>query len=142
MTVGLLIISHDEVGNSLLASATGILGLCPLHTQSLSVSPGDALEDIRTRATGLLRELRGGDGVLILTDLLGSTPSNVASLFQRPGEVNVVAGLNLPMLIKVLSHPSQSLQRLTELAMEGGQQGVRPGMPQSVHPLPKSAAGK
>ena len=136
MTVGLLIISHDEVGNSLLASATGILGLCPLHTQSLSVSPGDALEDIRTRATGLLRDLRGGDGVLILTDLLGSTPSNVASLFQRPGEVNVVAGL------KVLSHPSQSLQRLTELAMEGGQQGVRPGMPQSVHPLPKSAAGK
>ncbi|MBU0498561.1 MAG: PTS fructose transporter subunit IIA [Gammaproteobacteria bacterium] len=135
MSIALLIISHDEVGEALLASATGILGFCPLCVKNLSVTPGDRLDDIRNRAIRLLGDLGQEDGILILTDLLGSTPSNVASLFQSPGEVHVVAGLNLPMLIKILSHPAQNLQRLTELAMEGGQQGIRPGVAQTVIPL-------
>lgn len=136
MSVGLLIIAHDEVGDALLASATGILGLCPMRAKSLSIPPDCSLETIRDRASRLVDELDVGEGVLILTDLFGSTPSNLACLFQRLERIHVVAGLNLPMLIKVLSHPSRNLQRLTELAMEGGQQGIRPGIAQTVYPLP------
>ena len=138
MSVGLLLITHDDIGDALLASATGILGLCPLRTQTLPVGPNDQPDQISDRAKRILDQLQLGKGVLILTDLLGSTPSNVAGSLQQADKVHVVTGLNLPMLIKVLSHPSPTLQRLTETAIEGGRLGVHHGLAQSIYPLTAS----
>ena len=135
MSVGLLLITHDDIGDALLTSATGILGPCPVQTETLSVGPNDQLEEITAQALKVLGRMQDENDVLILTDLLGSTPSNVAGALQRPGSVQVVAGLNLPMLIKVLSHPSLTLQGLTETAIEAGRQGIRQGMAQTVYPL-------
>lgn len=131
MSAGLLIISHDDIGDALLAAAVGILGVCPLQVLTLAVSPDDSLKSINNRARQLLRELQGSEGILVLTDLLGSTPCNVASSLELPGRISVVAGLNLPMLVRVLSHATDDLQHLVELAIEGGKQGIVPGRSQS-----------
>jgi len=135
MSVGLLLITHGDIGEALISGATGILGFSPLQMESLSVAPSDSLEQITAKADTLISQFPNNSDILILTDLLGSTPSNVAGALQQHGKINVVAGLNLPMLIKILSHPSLTLQRLTELAIEGGQQGVCEGMAQSVYPM-------
>jgi PTS system mannose-specific IIA component len=135
MSISLLIISHDDIGDALLASAIGILGLCPLRTATLAVSAEDSLESIDQRAQRLLEELQDEDGTLVLTDLLGSTPSNVAARLEQAGRVRVVAGLNLPMLIRVLSHSGDDLQGLVELAIDGGRRGVVQGRIQSHAPL-------
>lgn len=140
MSIGLLIIAHDDIGDALLTSATNILGFCSLHTEVLAVRPYESLDAVKAHAAELLNHLSNEEGVLVLTDLLGSTPSNVAGALQQKGKTHVVAGLNLPMLIKVLSHPNVSLQQMTELALEGGKQGIMPGRAQTVYPLPLSSA--
>ena len=142
MSVSLLIISHDNVGEALLAAATGILGLCPLHAATLAVAPDDSQEDIGLRATSLLQEIAGEEGTLVLTDLLGSTPCNIASTLVQVGHVSVVAGLNLPMLLRVLSHYGDSLQQLVDIALEGGRQGIVTGKAQSLYQLPRKVAGR
>jgi mannose PTS system EIIA component len=132
VSVGLLIISHEQIGEALLTAAIGILGGSPLRTATLAVGPYDSKEQVGVRALQLLREVDAGEGILVLTDLLGSTPCNIASSLVRYGKVNVVAGINLPMLLRVLSHGDDSLPRLVELALDGGRQGVVLGRVQSL----------
>lgn len=72
----------------------------------------------------MIKTMDKGDGVLILTDMFGSTPSNIAHRLSQPGRVMVVTGLNLPMMIKVMNYPKLDLQELVDLAVEGGKSGV------------------
>jgi mannose PTS system EIIA component len=80
------------------------------------------------RAQQYLQQLEQGDGVLILTDLYGSTPSNIACKL-RNDKVAVITGLNLPMLIRVLNYPALNLHELAEKATGGGREGIIPFMP-------------
>jgi PTS system mannose-specific IIA component len=124
MKVGLLIIAHDRLGAALMDTATGTLDRCPLHASVLSVSRDCDPEEIRGQARTLVRELDQGAGVLVLTDMYGSTPSNVAcSLLDLP-RVRVVAGINLPMLIRVFNYPELELDELTRRAVSGGSDGI------------------
>lgn len=123
MSVGLLIITHDEIGEALYEAATAVIGCSPLRTRILSVSFHDSPEQLDAIAQSIIEETDSGDGILILTDMYGATPSNIACKFtQYP--VAVVAGINLPMLIRVLNYPTLNLQELTEKAISGGQDGV------------------
>ena len=79
MTVGLLIVTHDSIGKSLLESALAITGSSPLPVKTLSVSSSSDPERLRLDATSLSSELDDGEGVLVLTDMYGSTPSNIAT---------------------------------------------------------------
>jgi PTS system ascorbate-specific IIA component len=72
----------------------------------------------------MIKTMDKGDGVLILTDMFGSTPSNIAHRLSQAGKVMVVTGLNLPMMIKVMNYPNLNLQQLVDLAVEGGKSGV------------------
>ena len=72
----------------------------------------------------MINALDKGDGVLILTDMYGSTPSNIAHRLSQPGKVMVVTGLNLPMMIKVMNYPNLNLTELVDVAVEGGKNGV------------------
>ena len=124
MSIGVLIITHSAIGPALLETATKMLGKCPLTTETLSVTDDGDVELMREQADGMVRELDGGDGVLVLTDMYGSTPSNIAAGLQKEGTVYVVAGVNLPMLIRVLNYPVLDLATLAEKALSGGREGI------------------
>jgi PTS system mannose-specific IIA component len=124
VNVGILLVTHGEVGDTLLRAAMEVLGVCPLPTCVLPAPAGCDPEVVYTQAKQALRELDSGDGVLVLTDLYGSTPSNIACRLRSKARIRVVSGLNLPMLIRVLNYPSLDLDELTYKAVTGGRDGV------------------
>ena len=124
MTVSVLIITHDGIGAALLGTATFMLNGCPLHTRLLTASRDCDPEELRADAMEEIRILDEGDGVLVLTDLYGSTPSNIARIISEKNNVRAVSGLNLSMLIRVLNYPDMSLEQLVEKAISGGRDGI------------------
>ena len=124
MSVGLLIVSHGKLGEYLLETATRMLGVCPLATATLSMSFDCDTEAMMARAAEMIVTLDGGGGVLILTDMYGSTPSNIVSHLQGQHKVQIVSGVSLPMLIRVLNYPRLSLDDLAQKAQSGGRDGV------------------
>ncbi len=124
MAVGILLVTHGDAGETLVETAKQTLGgELLLATKTFSVpltcDPDAATQDIRH----LCRELDSGGGVLILTDLYGSTPCNV-STSCCDDSVHVVSGVNLAMLIKVMNYHALALPALTEKALAGGRGGV------------------
>jgi mannose PTS system EIIA component len=125
MSVGILLVTHDGVGSSLLAAARTVLRLLTVPVDVLEVGWSCEPEDLRHRANVLLRELDKGEGVLVLTDIFGATPANVVSDLEHGRKLARVSGLNLPMLLRVLTYCNDcGLERLTEAAREGGRNGV------------------
>ncbi len=124
MSTGLLIITHGEIGRDLLQTANAMLEVCPLNARTLPVSNTDDPDQLAEHANDLLNELDDGDGVLVLTDIYGSTPSNIAVRLLDGNRVVVVAGINLPMLIRVLNYPRLQLAELAQKALSGGRDGV------------------
>jgi len=124
MSVSLLIIAHAPLGQSVLDAATGTLGHNPLKTAVLDVERSDEPDIAIIQAQRLVEELDQGDGVLVLTDIYGSTPSNIAcSLLQREN-IRIITGLNLPMLIRVMNYADLDLPSLTDKAFSGGHDGI------------------
>jgi PTS system ascorbate-specific IIA component len=124
MSVGLLIVSHGNLGDYLLETASRMLGICPLSNATLSMSFDCDTEVMMTRAAELVEQLNAGAGVLILTDMYGSTPSNIVSRLRGQYKVQIVSGVNLPMLIRVLNYPRLNLDELAHKAHSGGRDGV------------------
>jgi PTS system ascorbate-specific IIA component len=124
VSVGLLLITHAGIGAELLAAATGMLGVCPLRAQALSVDNADDPELVGERALACARELDAGDGVLVLTDLFGATPANIASRLCDAGRTRILSGVNLPMLVRVLNYPQLPLDAMAQKALSGARDGV------------------
>jgi PTS system ascorbate-specific IIA component len=124
MSVGILIITHPGVGSSLLHTATRILGDTPLAVRCLEVPPGKDAAAAAQQANTLLNGLDDGDGVLILTDIYGATPSNIGCQLVSTGGTAVLSGLSLPMLIRILNYPADNLAVLAAKAREGGERGI------------------
>lgn len=124
MSVALLLITHGTIGEVLLQSAVDVLGVCPLPVAFLSAPSGCEPPRILQKAKELADKLDQGNGVLVLTDMFGATPSNIACRLRQPRDVRVVAGVNLPMLIRVLNYPRLSLDELKQKALTGGRDGV------------------
>jgi mannose PTS system EIIA component len=124
MSTGLLIISHDGIGAALFGTATFMLGTCPIPARLLTASRDCNPEELVADALEEITKLDTGSGVLILTDLYGSTPSNIARLLSSKANVRTVSGLNLSMLIRVLNYPELGLQQLAEKAISGGKDGI------------------
>lgn len=124
MTVGILVITHPYVGQALVDAATKTMGVCPLATEVLPVGLNCEPAEMVVRAQQQVKHLNTGAGVLVLTDLFGSTPSNVACQLIEEGMVDVVSGINLPMVLRVLNYPGLSLEELKQKAVSGGRDGV------------------
>lgn len=135
MSVSLLIVSHSGVGSALLGTALHILGDSSLDARLLTIERDSEPGIMSQHAVALTEELNKGDGVLILTDLPGSTAGNVAASAIGSQNVRVVAGLNLPMLIKIMNYPELDLGELATLAIEGGQEGIREINPDNSHAI-------
>jgi PTS system ascorbate-specific IIA component len=124
MSVGVLIISHDGIGPALLGTATLMLNDCPLQTKLLTVSRNCDPDQLTEDAVEQIEALDTGEGVLVLTDLYGSTPCNIARKLTSQRHVHVVSGLNLSMLIRVFNYPQLTLEELSEKAVSGGKDGI------------------
>ncbi len=124
MSVSLLIITHDRIGEQLLHTATTMLGVCPLNAATIAVHGDGDPDVIADEAETTLARLDEGDGVLIITDAYGSTPSNIAIRLLKTRRAMVVAGINLPMLIRALNYPRLNLEELAQKALSGGRDGV------------------
>lgn len=125
MTCGILLVTHPGVGTALLDVATRLLRHLPLKTEAFEV-PFDAdLDALLPLASAALRRVDGGDGVLILTDLYGASPANLAVQVARLGTpVRRVSALSLPMLLRVMNYPEQGLDQLPATAAAGTRNGA------------------
>lgn len=125
MTCGILLVTHPGVGTALLDVATRLLRQLPLKTEAFEV-PFDAdLDALLPLASAALRRVDGGEGVLILTDLYGASPANLAGQLGRLGTpVRRVSALSLPMLLRVMNYPEQGLDQLPATAAAGTRNGA------------------
>lgn len=125
MSVGVLVITHSQIGQAIMETACSMLTHCPLDVEIMPIAQDSDPEAQAARAKTLIDRLDSGAGVLVLTDMYGSTPSNIAArLLDREGRVQVVAGINLPMFIRVMNYPHLGLDELTHKALSGGHDGV------------------
>lgn len=124
MAVAVLLVTHGRIGEELLASATRILGGRPLPCASFAVEQNCDPERVARDLGACLARLDEGDGVLVLTDLFGATPCNVAGRLPDAPPSTIVTGVNLPMVLKVFNYPTLDLAALADKAYDGGREGV------------------
>lgn len=129
MRIGILLITHGQVGNSLEETVKHILGEpLPLSLRTFSVQPEMSTECACEQFSQLCQEIQQNEGVLILTDLINATPCNIAKKMPPHCHISMVAGLNLPMLLKVMNYAARNaasdLESLTQRAIDGGREGI------------------
>jgi PTS system ascorbate-specific IIA component len=122
--IGILLVSHGAFGESLIHCASHVLGKRPLYVRQLGVTVHDDPDEILPTAQDLIRFLDQGQGVLVMTDIYGATPSNIAMRLLVPGRVEGIAGVNLPMLIRALTYREEPLDAMVAKALSGGTEGV------------------
>lgn len=122
--VGILIVAHGTLGESLIHCASHVMGSRPPELMQIGVTVHDDPQAILPQALMLVKQLDQGKGVLVLSDLYGATPCNIASKLLVPGKVEGVAGVNLPMLIRALTYRNEPLKTVVEKALSGGCEGV------------------
>lgn len=124
--VAILLVTHGEIGFQLLETARDILGELKSSVACLSVSSKCNLDHITGQAVNLMNEMNPQGGVLVMTDLYGSTPHNIAKHLQIEHKA-IVSGLNLSMLLRTLNYSTKdlSLDELAEIAQQGGHVGIQ-----------------
>jgi PTS system ascorbate-specific IIA component len=122
--VGILIIAHGTLGESLIHCASHVMGSRPPHLTQIGVRIQDDPQLVLPQAIKVVRSLDQGGGVLILTDVYGATPSNITGRLLIPGKVEGVAGVNLPMLVRALTYRNEPLRTVIAKAVSGGIEGV------------------
>jgi PTS system mannose-specific IIA component len=122
--IGALVVSHGQLAQELLAAAEMIVGEIS-HIQAVSIGWHDDVNDARSDIERRIADVEGGSGVLILTDMFGGTPSNIAFSFHEPGKVDIVTGANLPMIIKIASQKEgETLESLARSVCEQGRSSI------------------
>lgn len=122
--IGIFLITHGTFGESLIQNVCHVLNKRPPLIAQLGVAAQDDPLDILPMARLLLKEVDEGEGVLILTDILGATPANLSLKLLEPGRVEGVAGVSLPMLLRALTYRKSGMETLLQKAVSGGHDGV------------------
>ncbi len=129
--VSILIVTHNRIGEEILKSAEMIIGKPASAARTISVPGSLAPDQLGLYADQIkadISALQQGDGVLILTDIMGATPSNLVHYFSDSKQVKIIEGLNLPMLIRVLNYADQPLELLAKIGIVGANKGITPGI--------------
>lgn len=122
--IGILIVAHGSLGESLIQCATHVVGERPPLLIPLDVTDCPNIMEMTAKAQQLIEKLDQGEGVLMLSDVYGATPCNTACRLLSPGRVEGIAGVNLPMLIRALNYRHEPLDKLVIKALSGGHEGI------------------
>ena len=122
--IGVLIVAHGALGDSLVSAVTHVLGARPPQFDVFPVAADDDPLALRPRARAAVAALDTGEGVAVLADLYGATPCNLAVKLAAPGTVEVIAGVNLPMLVRAFTYRTRGMDTLVKKAISGGCEGV------------------
>jgi PTS system mannose-specific IIA component len=122
--IGGVIISHGRVANELLAAAEIVVGNLT-HIAAVSIGWHDDVEISKDEISRSIKKVSDGKGVLLLTDMFGGTPTNIAAMFIKENDVEVVTGVNLPMVVKLASQNKEmTLKEMAEAVEEQGKQAI------------------
>jgi PTS system mannose-specific IIA component len=115
--IGIVIVTHAQLGEALIGAAEFILGQRPAAIESISIDLSESAEKLRAKIIQGIKKVEGQNGVLILTDMFGGTPSNLSYSFLEEGRIEVLSGVNLPILIQAASLRDKNLE-LGQLAAD------------------------
>jgi PTS system ascorbate-specific IIA component len=122
--IGIFLVTHFGLGETLIQCACHVLNKRPVQIQQLGIAAQDDPLDALPLARELLGLVDSGQGVLVLTDIYGATPSNVAVKLLEPGRIEGIAGVNLPMLLRALNYRDRDMETLVSRTVAGGRDGV------------------
>jgi PTS system ascorbate-specific IIA component len=136
--IGLLILAQEDFGKGLLHSVEHVLGILPAQLEAIPVDYLKAPEQMAQALRPYIERLDRGQGVLILADVYGASHTNAACRLLSKNHVELISGVNLPMLIRVLNYRNLSLEELIGKALNGGVEGIMC----APHPLRTAEAGR
>jgi PTS system ascorbate-specific IIA component len=122
--VGILLLAHAPLASAFISAAAHVFKVCPDCIEALDVRADQDPAEVRRLADAAVQRLERGAGVLVITDVMGGTPSNCTKGMAREGKVEVIAGLSLPMLLRAITYRSDTLAVMAEMALAGGQSGA------------------
>ncbi|MFS0755665.1 PTS fructose transporter subunit IIA [Noviherbaspirillum sp. 1P10PC] len=122
--VGILLLTHAPLGQAFIDAATHVFRNRPERLEAIDVNADQDTGEVRRLASESIRRIDDGSGVLVMTDVMGGTPSNCTLPLCEPGHVEVVAGISLPMLLRALTYRNDTIDVVVEMALAGGQNGA------------------
>ncbi|MDP3785664.1 MAG: PTS fructose transporter subunit IIA [Undibacterium sp.] len=123
--LGLLLVTHAPLGTAFLQAVAHVYRQAPERLEAIDVLADQDIEAVNKLVAAAVQRLNDGAGVLVMTDILGATPSNCCSNVREQVQVAVITGLNLPMLLRAINYRHESLEAVVELALEGGHKGAQ-----------------
>jgi PTS system ascorbate-specific IIA component len=122
--VGILLLTHAPLGQAFIDAATHVFRTRPEQLEAIDVNADQDTAEVRRLASEAIARIDDGSGVLVMTDVMGGTPSNCTLPLCQPGHVEVVAGISLPMLLRALTYRNDTIDVVVEMALAGGQNGA------------------
>ncbi|HFB83697.1 PTS sugar transporter subunit IIA [Thermosulfuriphilus ammonigenes] len=120
---GVVVVTHGRLAEELVLAAAFIMGGLE-GVVGVGIDPNEPLEELKERILQAIRKVNDGEGVLVLTDMFGGTPSNICLAFLEEGRVEVVSGVNLPMIIKAAQSLKRPLPELAKVVAEAGKKSI------------------
>lgn len=122
--VGILLLTHIPLGEAFIQAASHVFRSRPAQIEAIDVVPDQDPVEVNRLACEAIVRLDTGQGVLVITDMIGGTPSNCTAKLSCPDKVKVIAGLSLPMLLRAITYRHDVLDVVAEMALAGGQNGA------------------
>lgn len=122
--IGILLLTHAPLGNAFIEAASHVFRGRPERLEAIDVCADQDPAEVNNVAKEAISRLDDGSGVLVITDVMGGTPSNCTRRLSDPGHIEVIAGISLPMLLRALTYRNDTLDVVVEMALAGGQSGA------------------
>lgn len=122
--IGILLLTHAPLGNAFIEAATHVFRARPERMEAIDVTADQDTGEVYRLAKEAIARLDDGSGVLVVTDVMGGTPSNCTLRLGDPGHIEIIAGVSLPMLLRALTYRNDTIDIVVEMALAGGQSGA------------------
>ncbi len=122
--VGILLLTHAPLGQAFIAAVAHVFRGETERFEAIDVTADQDIAEVHTLARAAIARLDDGSGVLVITDIKGGTPSNCCNSLTVPGQVEVIAGISLPMLLRAITYRRDTLDVVVEMALAGAQSGA------------------